>query len=325
MLELTKPMIRTLSRLGQCAAFGLAMAALGEENERVVALTADLCGHSALGKFKEQFPERFFNFGIAEQDMIGAAAGLAKEGFIPFASTFAIFASVRAADQVRVAMGYNMAGIKLMGLTSGLSSGTFGPTHYCNEDMAMMRSIPNITVISPADGAATVKAVYAAAKSDAPMYLRLTGIMNNPIVYSEDFNFEIGKAITLKEGEDVTLIAAGSMVYNSLKAAEILKEKGISAAVIDMHTVKPLDRSVIDRAMGARLIVTLEEHSVNGGLGEAVAHELAGRKNSPPQLMIGIEDFYPHANEYDVLMEECGLTAEKAAERIADKLSEVSC
>lgn len=321
MLELTKPMVRTLSRLGQCAAFGLALTALGEENKQVAALTADLGGHAALNKFKEQFPERFFNFGIAEQNMIGAAAGMAKEGFIPFASTFATFAAMRVADQIRVNMGYNEAGIKVVGLTSGICAGVLGATHICIEDVAVMRSIPNITVISPADGAETVKAVYAAAESAAPVYLRLTGAMNNPIVYNGDFDFEIGKAVTLKEGEDVALIAAGSMVYNSLKAAEILEEKGISASVIDMHTVKPLDRSAVDRAMGARLIVTLEEHSVNGGLGEAVAHELAGRKNPPQLLMIGIEDFYPHANEYDVLMEECGLTASCAAEKIAGMLS----
>ena len=186
-----------------------------------------------------------YNTGIAEQNMIGIAAGFASEGFIPFASTYATFASMRCADQVRVNMGYMKLGVKLIGLTAGLSVGILGATHMSIEDIAVIRSIPNITILSPADCTETIKAILAASENRDPTYIRLTGGMPSPIVYSEDYNFSIGKMITLRDGNDVVVFATGTMVYNSIKASELLEKQGISVKVIDVHTIKPLDKETI--------------------------------------------------------------------------------
>ena len=225
MIDYSSMNIKIWSRLGSCGAFGQAALSLPEINDKIVMLTADLCTFSGLDRFKVMYPDYLFNLGIAEQNMVGVAAGFAKEGYIPFATTYATFASMRSADQIKVNMGYMNLPIKLVGLTTGFSVGILGATHMSLEDISVIRSIPNIILLSPADCTATVKATLAAAQINAPVYLRLSGAMNNPIVYKEDFDFEIGKAITLKEGDDVAIIATGSMVYNSLKAAEILQEK----------------------------------------------------------------------------------------------------
>lgn len=315
----TSANIRTWSMLGSCGAFGMAALELPEIDDKIVILTADLCTFSGLERFRGKFPDRLYNVGIAEQNMVGVAAGLTKEGFNAFATTYATFASTRSCDPVRVNMGYMGFGIKLVGLTAGLSVGILGATHMSVEDVAIMRSIPNITVISPADCTETVKATLAAAQQDGPVYLRLTGGMNNPVVYKEDYDFQIGKAITLREGDDIAIIASGSMVYQSLEAAKILEKQGLSASVIDMHTIKPLDTAVLDRAfVRSKLIVTVEEHSVIGGLGGAVAEYKSKQKNTPVQLTIGIEDYFPHAAEYGFLLEECGLTAPQIAQKITE-------
>ena len=304
------------SRLGSCGAYGIASLELPKLLENVAVLTADVCNYSGLDRFKEQYPQYFYNVGIAEQNMIGIAAGLAKEGIIPFVSTYATFAAMRCGDQVRVNMGYMNLPIKLVGLTSGLSVGILGPTHICIEDIAVMRSIPNIIVLSPADCTETIKTVLAAAVVDAPVYIRLTGTMGNPVVYKEDYNFEIGKAITLKEGTDIAIIATGTMVYNSLKAAKILEEQGLSVKVINMHTIKPIDKIAIKSCLNAKLLVTVEEHSIIGGLGGAVAEVLALVENKPKQLIIGISDEYKHAGDYKYLIEQYGLTGEHIANKI---------
>lgn len=312
--------IRTWSMLGSCGAFGIAAMELPEIDSRCVVLTSDLCTYSSLDRFRQKYPDKFFNFGIAEQNMVGVAAGMAKEDFIPFATTYASFASSRCLDQVRVNMGYMKLGIKLVGLTSGLAVSILGATHMSVEDIAVMRSIPNITVLSPADCMETIKCVLAAAKMDGPVYLRLSGPMNNPVVYKEDYAFEIGKSITLCEGDDVVIVATGTMVYNSLKAAEILSEDGISCRVINMHTIKPLDVSVIQNACGAKLIVTVEEHSKIGGLGGAVAEVLSELGEHPPLLRLGLTDEFKHAGTYEFMVEQYGLSVEQIAKCIKQKL-----
>lgn len=324
MISFTPANIRTWSRLGSCGAFGLAALELPERDDSVVMLTADLCFYSGLDRFKAKFPERLYNFGIAEQNLIGVAAGMAKEGLNPFATTYATFATTRCCDQVRVNMGYMQLGIKLVGLTSGLSVGILGATHMSFEDIAIMRSIPNITILSPADCTETVKATLAATQFDGPIYLRLTGVMGNPIVYREDYEYEIGKAITIKEGTDISIIATGTMVHYSLKATKLLEEKGISCQVVDMHTIKPIDKDAIYKACNNKMIVTVEEHSVIGGLGSAVAECLTGKTSRPPQLIIGISDEYKHAGSYDYLLDQYGLTAEIIAENIINKYIEVT-
>jgi transketolase len=303
--------------LGSCGAFGMAALEFPEIDDQVLIVTADLRTFSGLDRFSAKFPDRLYNVGIAEQNMIGVAAGLAKEGFNIFATTYATFATARACDQVRVNMGYMKLGVTLVGLTAGLSVGILGATHISVEDIAIMRSIPNMTVLSPADCTETVKAAIACVQHDGPIYLRLTGGMNNPVVYKEDYPFQIGKAITLREGSDVAIIATGTMVYQALEAASLLEAQGISVTVIDMHTIKPLDTDTLDKVFErSKLVVTVEEHSVIGGLGGAIAEYKSNLQHAPKQLTIGIDDFFPHAGDYGYLLEKCGLTAPQISKRI---------
>lgn len=315
--------IRTISRLGSCGAYGLAAMEIPEMDNSMIACTADLCFYSGLDRFKQKFPDRLYNVGIAEQNLVGIAAGLAKEGFNPFVSTYASFATTRALDQVRVNMGYMKLPIKLIGLTSGLSVGILGATHMSIEDVAIMRSIPNITVISPADCTETAKTILALANYDKPVYVRLTGPMNNPPVYKEDYDFSIGKANIIKTGSDIAIIACGTMVYNSVKASQLLEENGISAAVIDMHTIKPLDKECLESLKNYKLLVTVEEHSVIGGLGSAVSEYYAGSNNHLPHLIIGIDDYFAHAADYQYLIDKYELKAEHIFNKILNKYKEL--
>jgi len=322
MLDFSPINISIWSRLGSCGAFGLAAMELPKVEEKSVMVTSDLCTFSGLDRFKKSFPDHLYNVGIAEQNMIGVAAGLAKEGFVPFATTYASFASTRCADQVKVNMGYMGLGVKLVGLTSGYAVGILGPTHMGLEDLAFFRSIPGVTILSPADCTSTVKATLAAAKIKGPVYLRLSGPMGAPAVYKNDFEFEVGKAITLREGADVSIIATGTMVARALKTADLLAADGISARVIDMHTIAPLDVQAVKEACAAKLFVTMEEHFVTGGLGGAVAECLAEVASKPRQLIFGVCGGYPHAGSYPYLMDEAGLTPEKMSVRIIETLKE---
>ena len=224
---------------------------------------------------------------------------------------------MRASEQIRMNLGYMNLNVKAVAIGSGVAMSFLGNSHYGLEDISVMRSIPNLTVISPADCSEIVKTVYAAANCEGPMYIRLTGGVNNPVVYQEDYNFEIGKAISVRDGEDITIISNGTMVYESLEAAELLELKGISASVINMHTIKPLDVSNLDRAFkSTKLIVTVEEHSVIGGLGGAIAEYKAKLRNSPPQLIIGLPDKFVKVGEHRYLLEKYGLTSNHISERI---------
>lgn len=312
--------IRTWSRLGSCGAYGAAMSHLASENDNIAAITADLCFYSGLDRFRKSYPENFYNVGIAEQNMLGIAAGMVNEGFNVFASTYATFAAARILDQVRVNMGYMKLPIKLVGLTAGLSVGILGPTHIGNEDISAIRAIPNIVILSPADTTETVKAVLTAAETDQPTYIRLTGVMGSPLVYKGDFDYTIGKGIRLRDGSDVSIIATGTMVAESIRAAEMLEQYGISASVTDIHTIKPLDSDAIRECLSSRLLVTVEEHSAIGGLGSAVAEEISLCANKPPHMLIGLPDMYPHADEYNELLKICGLTAEHICTKIREQL-----
>ena len=315
-MNYTAANIKLWSRLGSCGAYGSAAMELPELDDTMVACTADLRFYSGLDRFSKKYPDRLYNVGIAEQNLVGIAGGLAKEGVNPFASTYASFCCTRALDQVRVNMGYMQLPIKLIGLTAGLSVGILGATHMSIEDVAILRSIPNITIISPADGMETVKATLALANYPHPVYLRLTGSMNAPIVYHEDYDFQIGKAITLREGTQIAILACGSMVSASLSAAGRLAQDGISAAVINIHTIKPLDVDCLEGLKGFERIVTVEEHSVIGGLGSCVAEFLAERTGFPPLQRIGLSDHYPHAGDYGYLLAQNGLTAEAISLKI---------
>ncbi|OMF49983.1 transketolase family protein [Paenibacillus peoriae] len=316
MLKINPINTRMWSKLGSRGTMGLAMLELGNREDLIV-LTADLAKTSGLERFKSAHPDKFFNMGIAEQNMIGYAGGMAKEGHTVYVTTFANFAAMRSYEQMRLNLGYMELNVKVIGLGSGLVMSMFGNTHYGIEDMALMRAIPNLTVLSPADGAEIVKTVIAAAEHDGPVYIRLTGGMNNPIVYKEEYDFEIGKAITLKEGSDITIIATGTMVHASLEAAVLLEQSGISSTVIDMHTIKPLDTYVIDKAcQTSKLIVTVEEHSIVGGLGGAVAEYKATLDRTPRQLFIGLPDKFGKPGDYNYMLKKYGLTSDQIANQI---------
>ena len=315
-MSYSKVDIRTWSILGSRGTFGVALTEAARSNSEIIALSADLCNTSGLDRFRNTYPSRFINTGIAEQNMLGLAAGLAATGFIPFATTFANFAALRSCEQVRHYLGYMQENVKLVGFGGGFAMGMFGVTHFALEDVAALRSISNLTIISPADGMEIVKAVNAIAVVRGPAYLRLTGVMNAPILYKEDYDFTIGKAVTLREGDAVAIVATGSMVSPSLKAAELLASRGIEAQVVDMHTIKPLDTGAVDQLVNHRLVAAVEEHSVMGGLGTSIAEHVAQKRSFPPLLRIGVEQGYPPVGDYQYMLEVCGLTAPKIADRI---------
>ena len=246
---------------------------------------------------------------------------MALGGRTVVATTFAAFASMRACEQVRTDMGYMKANVKLIGADAGVVMGTLGNTHYAVEDIGCLRSLPYLTILSPADGMEIVKATFAAVEMDGPVYIRLTGGRGLPIVYEHDFGYEIGKAVTLREGKDVTLIGTGSMVYYSLEAAKILSSKGINARVVDMHTIKPLDEgAVIKAAKETGLIVTVEEHNIIGGLGAAVAEIVSGIGNAPEQIRIGLPDSFGPIGTYEHQLKRYGLCAEDIAKKVIDHI-----
>ena len=311
---------RFWSMLGPRGTFGTAILEIAKENEKVIAIAADLTTTAGLDRFKKDFPDRLINTGIAEQNMVGVAAGLANEGFIAYAISFANFSVLRACEANRHFLGYMQRNVKLVGLSSGFAMGMFGNTHYGIEDIAVIRAIPCIVILSPADSTEVVKATEAASKFIGPVYLRLTGVMNNPIVYKEDYNFEIGKAIRLKKGNDVTIIATGTMVYNSLQASKVLETHGISATVIDMHTIKPLDTKIIDEELClSKFIVSVEEHSKIGGLGGAIAEYLSSIENNTTLLKLGIDDKFRHAGDYKYMLEQNELLPEQIAAAVEQK------
>lgn len=295
-------------------AFGKTLLELAEKNDRIVVLTADLSDAIRVHWFAEKYPDRFFQMGIAEQDMIGTAAGLAMTGFIPFATTFAVFAANRANEQIRMAVCYNKANVKIAVSHGGITPGEDGATHQGLEDIAAMRLMPGMTVIVPADAAETRLATIAAAELDGPVYLRLGRLPFPTVTDQTDQPFEIGKARVLRSGDDVTLIACGIMVGMALEASEMLRKEGISASVVDMHTIKPIDeRTIIAEAKKTGCVVTAEEHSILGGLGGAVAEVLA--EHCPvPLVRVGTKDTFGESGNPHALLVKYGLTPDAIAD-----------
>lgn len=300
-------------------AYGKALAELGKTNENLVVLDADLSKSTKTAEFAKVFPERFINVGIAEQNMACVAAGLATVGKTVFCSSFAMFAAGRAFEQVRNSIAYSQLPVTIAATHSGVTVGEDGATHQAVEDMAIMRSIPGMTVVVPCDGPEAAKAVKALAEYDKPAYLRL-GRLAVETVTAEDTPFEIGKGIVLRDGKDAVVFACGLMVQEALKAAEILAEKGVDAAVVDMHTIKPLDEQlVIDMIKKCGAVVTAEEATVMGGLGSAVAEVLA--ENAPvPMGRIGVLDSFGESGKPAELLAKYHLTAADIAEKVCDVL-----
>jgi len=288
-------------------AYGKALLILGAENPNVVVLDADLSKSTKTADFGKKYPERFFNMGIAEANLIGTAAGLAAAGKIPFASTFAIFAVGRAFEQVRNSIAYPKLNVKIAATHSGITVGEDGGSHQAIEDVAIMRAVPNMVVLVPADGEETRQVILAAAKYNGPVYIRM-GRLAVPLLFGEDYKFEIGKANVLKEGTDVAIMANGLMVAMALEAAEELATEGISVSVVNVASVKPLDEETIVRvAKQTKAVVTAEEHSIIGGLGSAIA-EFLSEKLPTPMVRVGLKDTFGESGKPQELLEKYGLT-----------------
>ena len=300
-------------------AYGKALVEFGAD-KRIVVLDADLSKSTKTNDFFKKYPERFFNMGIAEGNMMTTAAGIATCGKVVFASTFAIFAAERACEQVRNSICYPSLNVKIGATHAGISVGEDGATHQPIEDMAIMRAMPNMVVISPADAVESKYAVKAAIEHDGPVYLRF-GRLGVPVLYDESsYKFEIGKGITLSEGSDVTIIATGLMVHTALEAKEILESEGIRPRIIDMHTIKPIDKDIIIKAAAETgALVTVEEHNIIGGLGSAVAEVVV--ENCPvPLKRVGIQDKFGKSGKPAQLMEEYGLTAKNIVQKAKEAI-----
>lgn len=304
-------------------AYGKALLALGAENSQVVVLDADLSKSTKTADFAKKYPERFFNMGIAEANLIGTAAGLATTGKIPFASTFAIFAVGRAFEQIRNSIAYPRLNVKIAATHAGISVGEDGGSHQAIEDVGIMRAVPNMTVLVPADGEETRQVILAAAEYKGPVYIRM-GRLALPVLFGEDYHFEIGKANVLKEGTDVAIMANGMMVAMALDAAAQLAAEGISVSVVNVASVKPLDEDTIIRvAEQTGAVVTAEEHNIIGGLGSAIA-EVLGEKLPTPMVRVGLKDTFGESGRPQELLEKFGLTKEnlvKAAHEVLTKKS----
>ncbi|MCQ2286717.1 MAG: transketolase family protein [Bacteroidales bacterium] len=300
--------------------FGAALAELGRKNPNVFALCADVTGSLKMGDFKKEFPERFVQTGIAESNMIGISAGLALSGKIPFAGAFAGFVSGRVYDQIRMVVAYSNLNVKIAASHSGITVGEDGATHQMMEDIGLMKMLPNMTVINPCDYNQTKLATFAAAEHKGPVYLRF-GRPAVPNFTSLDTPFVIGKALKMREGKDVTILATGHLVYNAVEAAEILEQKGISAEVIDIHTIKPLDKeAVLESVAKTRCVVTAEEHMLNGGLCDSIAQLLALNTPAPIEA-VAVEDSFGESGTPDALMAKYHLDTENVVEKAMKVIS----
>lgn len=279
--------------LTQAEIYGQVLSQLGDRYPNLVAITADLATSTKIGAFGKKYPERFINVGIAENSMFGMAAGMASAGFMPVCSTFATFTALRSAEQVRTDICYQNLNVKIIATHGGVSFGQAGSTHHCTEDISVMRSFANMTVIVPADGIETGNAVAAAMEIDGPVYIRIGRGFEPTVHATPDYGFEVGKAHTLKDGRDVTLIACGVGVLQSMRAAAILEEQGLSVRVIDMHTIKPIDKGAIIKAVTeTRRIITVEEHNIESGLGSAVADVICASGKACAFKKLGMPDCY---------------------------------
>lgn len=322
-MALNPALIKAYARMGQKgAAAGIGMMELAKNDPDMRVVVADSVAIASLDRFYNSYPDRVINAGISEQSMIGIAAGLSSEdGRVVYACTYAAFVLVKAIEFVRHNLAYHQFNVKLVGNSAGFAMETLSISHWATEDIAIARALPNMTILSAADSLEAIKIVKAAHDLKGPVYVRLSGLLNCPIVYEKDFEYQIGKANRLREGEDVTLIATGMMVRETLDAAELLSAKGIHCNVIDMHTIKPLDTECLDVVLAkSKLIATVEEHSIIGGLGGAVAEYLSEKANTPRLIRIGIKDQFGKLGDLRYCWEQHGLTAPQIAERISLEL-----
>ncbi len=300
--------------------FGKALVELGELNDKVVALSADLTESTSCKEFKEKYPDRYMEMGVAEQNSIGVAAGLSFTGYIPFVTSFAVFMPNRCLDQIRVSVAYNNANVKIVASHAGLVTGHDGATHQALEDISIMRSIPNMTVVVPCDFTEAVKATKTIAYREGPCYLRLMR-EKTPKITDENTRFDVGVANVMRDGEDITIIACGEMVSAALEAAERLQEENISVAVVNMHTIKPIDKEcILGYAEKTKAIVTAEDHQVNGGLGSAVS-EVVSSENPIVVKRVGVQDRFGQSGTAEELMKEYNITVEDIINEVRNAIS----
>lgn len=310
--------------LGARRTFGTVMDIYANEFDKLFVMSGDLASSSGLDRFLKNHPEKFLSAGIAEQNMVGIASGLAADGYVPFITSFSPFMTGRCYDQIRMHLGYMHHNVKLVGLAAGIGVGIQGNSHFGLDDVALMRAVPGMMIVEPADCTEVAKAIKAVYDYEGPIYLRLVGEAGSPIVNKADYEFELGKAITMREGNDVAIVCAGTMVFQSLQAAKQLAEDGIECKVINMHTIKPIDKDALESIRGYKMIICIEETNVIGGLGSAVAEYLASKPNSPAVKIYGINDCFPHAGTYKFMLDKLGLDAPHIADRIKKDLDDIS-
>ncbi len=308
------------SRMGPRAMFGQFMLDIAEKNEKLMVLSADLGRSSGLDRFKIKYPKKYLSVGISEQNLIGIASGLAKEGFKVFVTSFAPFLSMRASEQIRMNLGYMKLPVNLVALGSGVSMGYLGNSHFGLEDIGIMRSIPGMNISSPADCGEMGKILYDYAFNDfGPSYIRLTSIPGYPAVYEKDYKYKFGEPVTLKEGKDILIISTGSMVSQSIIASKILSEKNIDAEVINVHTLKPFNKKIFEKLNRFNHVVTVEEHSIIGGLASIVSEKIATNCLNTLLTSIALPDSFGPTGTYNYLLDFHGLTGEKIAGKILKK------
>lgn len=324
MIEYEKKKLIQWSRLGQRKLFGSILNEVADEHQNLYMLAADVGSSAGLGEFMEAHADKFFNTGISEQNMVAMASGMALEGKNVFVTSFAPFASLRPFEAIRTLVGYMHLNVKVVALASGFSLGSQGNTHYALEDIALMRTIPGMTVLSPADCVETAKAIEALLDYEGPAYLRLTGTPGIPNVYKDDYSFTIGKFNKFKEGNDVCILATGAVINEAVRASRLLEKEGISCEVYDVHTVKPLDTKLLDDiADRFKMVVSVEEHYKSGGLGSAISEYYADRINRPLHSIIGVDDIYFRDGDYSYMLEQAGLSAAKIKERVLNDFGRV--
>lgn len=323
-MVINSALIKAYARMGQKgAAAGIGMMELAKQDPDMRVVVADSVAIASLDRFNNSYPDRVINAGISEQSMIGIAAGLSSEdGRAVYACTYAAFVLVKAIEFVRHNLAYHQFNVKIVGNSAGFAMETLSISHWATEDIAMARALPNMTILSAADSLEAIKMIMAAHDVIGPVYIRLSGLLNCPIVHDKDFDYQIGRAIRLRDGEDIAIIATGMMVRESLDAAALLSDQGINCSVIDMHTIKPLDTACLDQVFStSKLVAAVEEHSIIGGLGGAIAEYMSEKENMPRLIRIGIGDFYCKLGDLRYCWEQHGLTASQIAERIRKELN----
>lgn len=320
MVEINKKQIRVWSMLGMNRTLGSVLEDLYEIDKRFILMTSDTGKPISYDSFYRNHPENVIDLGIAEQNMVASGAGMVTEGFNVFASTYSTFITARALDQIRINMGGMKIPLKLIGMGGGFSEGSLSMTHMGIDDVAAVRCIPGISVLVPSDPLELYKMLVELMTYNKPAYIKLTGSTGCPVINKDDYAFQIGQSITLREGFDIAIIACGSILDNVLKAADILEQAGISCKVINMHTINPIDTDCLASVSGMKMIASVEEHSIHGGLGGSISEWFADKNERPPHLILGIDsDEYPDANEYESLLEIAGLTPHSIANKILER------